>query len=136
MEKGNRRPIKSNGHRVVKISDPVRIAEFNDALCYVHSEMSSNNRCVNIWLLNGIDKNTWVKAYRIQVPSSTYDYMPLRMTHAGGKIKFIRYVSGQGYEICVYDLRTEKFTALHTLDDFIYKIGRCRLQLDRFVLGS
>ncbi|CAM0947550.1 unnamed protein product [Alopecurus aequalis] len=129
-------PEITAGHNVSKMTIGIHIAELNNALCIVQSEIDlarmTNNQHANIWLLTYPDKDIWIKAYTIPMAASTYDYRPLRVTHDGGKLIF-HSKNGEGRELRVYDPDTKTCTSLWKIDTIADDFCLCNLNLDRFV---
>ncbi|XBI44216.1 hypothetical protein VPH35_108889 [Triticum aestivum] len=128
-------PITSSPEAWWNGTQSVRIAELNGFLCVIQSEMqaTSNHNCTNVWLR--VD-DSWIKAYSIPAAPSSYYYMPLRVTHDGGKLIFYCFFHGQGHLLRAYDPATNTCTTIRRLDDSTEKVGLCSLHLDRFVLNK
>ncbi|VAI54056.1 hypothetical protein VPH35_108888 [Triticum aestivum] len=123
-------PIASSPEEWWNDAQSVRIAELNGFLCVIQSEMQAST---NVWLRAD---DSWIKAYSIPAAPSSYYYMPLRVTHDGGKLIFYCFFHGQGHLLRAYDPATNTCTTLRRLDDSTEKVGLCSLHLDRFVLNK
>ncbi|VAI42547.1 unnamed protein product [Triticum turgidum subsp. durum] len=128
-------PITSSPEAWWNGTQSVRIAELNGFLCVIQSETqaTSNHNCTNVWLRAD---DSWIKAYSIPAAPSSYYYMPLRITHDGGKLIFYCFFHGQGHLLRAYDPASNTCTTLRRLDDTTEKVGLCSLHLDRFVLNK
>ncbi|KAM3309692.1 hypothetical protein ACQJBY_030775 [Aegilops geniculata] len=127
-------PITSSPEEWLNDTESVRIAELDGFLCVIQSEMQATNcNSTNIWLRAD---DFWIKAYSIPPAPSSYYYMPLRVTHDGGKLIFYCFFPGQGHLLRSYDPYTNTCTTLRRLDDTTEKVGLCSLHLDRFVLNK
>jgi F-box interacting protein len=110
----------------------VRLAELNDNLCVVQQQLTR----ANIWLLTDSNKKTtWVKAFTIQISPDTYHFMPLRITHSGGRLLFQcslfrrRAQVVKSYNPCT----TTCTTIIETPENLESKISLCSSRLGSFI---
>ncbi|KAF7098342.1 hypothetical protein CFC21_100090 [Triticum aestivum] len=107
---------------VIRVKEPISIAQLNGTLCIAQMEPY----LINIWLLSDSKSNVWVKAYTIPTRRKVVKHvLPLRVLRLGGGLIFYFYGNNAKPKLKVYNPSLRRCTAVKTPANLIGTIGLC-----------